>query len=113
MALEQDDCSLCKKAEQDLKLVSGKLKCLHRSEMNFSFWRKKCELLPVISEPILLQVLKRPQIILTFLVNKMVKSILHIQICTHLHIEVQNVNKMFVYITDLAASLRNKSSKFC
>ena len=66
MALEQDDCTLCKKAEQDLKLVSNKLKCLHKNEMNFSFWRKKCEFLPVISDPILLQVLNRAQIILTF-----------------------------------------------
>ena len=66
MALEQDDCTLCKKAEQDLKLVSSKLKCLHKNEMNLSFWRKKCELLPVISDPILLQVLNRTQIILTF-----------------------------------------------
>ena len=58
MALEQDECSLCKKAEKDLKLVSSKLKCLHMNEfVNFNFWKKKCELSPIMSDPVLLQVM--------------------------------------------------------
>ena len=58
MALEQDECSLCKKAEQELKQVSSKLKCLHKDKITFNFWKKQCELAPFMSDPILLQVVQ-------------------------------------------------------
>ena len=56
MALEGDGCALCKKAEQELKQVSSQLKCLHKDKIMFNFWRKQCELAPLMSDPILLQV---------------------------------------------------------
>ena len=56
MALEMDGCSLCTKAEGELKSVSSKLKCLHKEKISFNFWKKKCELEPFMSDPILLQV---------------------------------------------------------
>lgn len=57
MALAQDDCSLCFKAERELKRVSSKLKCLHKKKVEFSFWKKECQLAQTMSDPILLQVL--------------------------------------------------------
>lgn len=57
MALERDGCSLCTKAEEELKLVSSKLKCLHKDQIIFNFWKKKCKLAPPMSDPILLQVM--------------------------------------------------------
>ncbi|XP_028391786.1 metallophosphoesterase 1-like [Dendronephthya gigantea] len=55
MALEQDGCSLCTKAEENLKSISSKLKCLHKDKITLNFWKKKCELEPFMSDPILLQ----------------------------------------------------------
>ena len=56
MALEQDGCALCEKAEQELKQVSSKLKCLHKDKITLSFWRKQCALVaPLLSDPVLLQ----------------------------------------------------------
>ena len=58
MALEGDECSLCTKAEDELKMVSSKLKCLHKDKINFNFLKKRCALSPPMSDPILLQVLQ-------------------------------------------------------
>ena len=55
MALEQDGCALCEKAEQELKQVSSQLKCLHKDKLMFNFWRKQCVLAPFMSDPVLLQ----------------------------------------------------------
>jgi hypothetical protein len=62
MALEQDGCSLCIKAEQELKQLSSKLKCLYKDKFIFDFWKKQCELAPLMSRPILLQVLHKKTI---------------------------------------------------
>ena len=56
MAFEQDGCSLCMKAEIELQKVTTKLKCLYKDQVTLDFWKKKCEIAPSMSDPILLQV---------------------------------------------------------
>ena len=56
MAFEQDGCSLCRQAETNLQEVTAKLKCRNKDQIMLNLWKKRCEVAPQMSDPILLQV---------------------------------------------------------
>ena len=56
MAFEQDGCSICTQAKEELEHIKTKLKCLHKDKFALNYLKQECKNYPPVSDPIIFQV---------------------------------------------------------
>ena len=56
MAFEQDGCSICEKAKEELQHIRNKLKCQQKDKLVLNYLKQGCKNFPPVSDPIIFQV---------------------------------------------------------